>query len=245
MKSIMALISVLLIVAACDRTQEPADPSVITSRSNAWQAALNAKDADALADLYTSDTRLMPPGEEMASGRDAARATFSDMIDAGLSGTLTSVEAKVIGDTGYNVGVYKLMTGDTLVDTGKFIEIWQRGDDGQWRIANDIWNSDGPVAVADDGESNPHMLIVHEVADGDRWMAAWRGEDSRHQLFESNGAAHVHTFRSADDPNLTALIVAVTDMDALQAMFESEEGRAAAAEDGVDMESMSVLMESN
>ena len=54
----------------------------------------------------------------------------------------------------------------------------------------------------------------------------------------------MHTFRSADDPTVTALIVAVTDMDALRAMLESEEGQAAAAEDGVDMESMSVLMES-
>ncbi len=244
MKRIITLTSVLLIIAACDQTQAPVDPSVITSRSDAWEAALNAKDADALADLYTSDTRLMPPGEEMASGRDAARAIFGGMIDAGIGGTLTSVEAKVNGDTGYNAGVYKLMTGDTLVDTGKFIEVWQRGDDGQWRISNDIWNSDGTVAAADDGEGNPHMLIVHDVADGDHWMAAWRGEDSRHQLFEKNGAAHVHTFRSADDPNVTALIVAVTDMDALRAMLESEEGQAAAAEDGVDMESMSVLMES-
>ncbi len=58
------------------------------------------------------------------------------------------------------------------------------------------------------------------------------------------GAAHVQTFRSADDPNVTALIIAVNDMDALQAMLESEEGQATAAEDGVDMESMSVLMES-
>ena len=208
------------------------------------EAALNAGDADALADLYTSDTRLMPPGGEMASGRDAAHAIFGDMIDAGIGGTLTSVEAKVNGDIGYNAGVFELMAGDALVDTGKFIEVWQRGDDGVWRISNDIWNSDGQVAVADDSEGTPHMLIVHGVADGDHWMAAWSGEDSRHQLFENNGAEHVHTYRSADDPNLTALIVAVSDMAALQAMLESEEGQAAAAEDGVDMESMSVLMPS-
>lgn len=244
MKRIMTLTLVLLIVAACAPTQEPADPSVITSRSDAWQAALNAKDIDTLVDLYASDARLLPPNGTMKSGRAAVRAEFGAMIDAGLSAELTSIEAMVSGDIGYNVGTYTLMSGDTQVDVGKFMEIWHRGDDGQWRYSNDIWNSDMPVAEADDGENNPHMLIVHEVADGDRWMAAWRGEHSRHQLFESNGAAHVHTFRSADDPNLTALIVAVTDMDALQAMLESEEGRAAAAEDGVDMESMSVLMDS-
>ena len=138
MKKLIALTSVLLIAAACDQPQPPVDPSVITTRSDAWEAALNAGDADALADLYTSDTRLMPPGGEMASGRDAAHAIFGDMIDAGIGGTLTSVEAKVNGDIGYNAGVFELMAGDALVDTGKFIEVWQRGDDGQWRISNDI-----------------------------------------------------------------------------------------------------------
>jgi hypothetical protein len=53
----------------------------------------------------------------------------------------------------------------------------------------------------------------------------------------------VHTFRSADNPNLTGLVVAVTDMDALDAMLTSEEGMAAAAEDGVKRDTMKVLGE--
>jgi hypothetical protein len=61
-----------------------------------------------------------------------------------------------------------------VVDTGKFIEIFHRGDDGEWRVTNDIWNSD---------------------------------------------------------------------MDALNAMLESKEGQAAAAEDGVRMDTLQVLTE--
>ena len=86
-------------------------------------------------------------------------------------------------------------------------------------------------------------MIMHEVEDGERWLAAWRGEDSRHDLFKANGAAHVHTFRSEEDPNLTGLVIAVKDMQALEDMLSSDEGRAAAAADGVIRDSLSVLKE--
>lgn len=88
-----------------------------------------------------------------------------------------------------------------------------------------------------------HVLITHEVEDAEHWLAAWRGENSRHELFEANGARHVHTFQNADNPNLTGLVVAVADMDKLMAMLESEEGQAAALADGVKLDTMTLLVE--
>lgn len=240
MKSLLTLLPVLVLAAACNPASQSSDPSVLAARSEAWDAALNAKDIDALADLYTTDARIMPPNRKIATGQDAVRAEFGAMIDAALSSELTSVETMVSGDIGYNVGNYTLRTGDDVVDTGKYTEIWHRGDDGQWRIANDIWNSDH--AAADKGPKT-HLMIMHEVDDGEKWKAAWRGKDSRHQLFAENGAKHVHTFQSADNPNLTGLVIAVKDMDALNAMLSSEEGIAAAAADGVRSATMRVLPE--
>ena len=88
-----------------------------------------------------------------------------------------------------------------------------------------------------------HLVITHEVDDVEQWLAAWRGEDSRHDLFKANGAAHVHTFVNADNPNLTGLVIAVEDMDALTTMLESDQGQAAAAADGVRMDTMIMLTE--
>lgn len=242
MKRTITVSCLILMITACNQAPTPADPSLITSGSDAWEAALNAGNIDALVALYTSDARIMPPDGQMESGRDAVRAIFAGMIDAGFSGALTTVEASVSGDIGYNVGTFELTAGGEHVDTGKFIEIWKRGDDGVWRIASDIWNSDGAM-IAAAGPTHTHVMILHQVEDGDHWMAAWRGDDSRHQMFEANGAAHVHTFRNADNPNLTGLVVAVSDMDAFQTMLDSEEGRAAAAADGVDIDAMTLLME--
>lgn len=88
-----------------------------------------------------------------------------------------------------------------------------------------------------------HLLITHEVEDGEHWLAAWRGDNSRHELFKANGANMVHTFQSADDPNLTGLVVSVNDMDKLMALLESDEGRAAAKADGVKADTMVILVE--
>jgi ketosteroid isomerase-like protein len=194
-------------------------------------------------DFYTSDARLLPPNGEMTSGKDAVRAVFGGMIEAGIGGDLTSIDAVVVGDIGYNVGTYTLTSGDALVDRGKFIETWSRGSDGQWRIANDIWNSDLPLATSETEPHSAHVMILHEVENAEHWLAAWRGEDSRHKLFRDNGAAHVHTFQNAADPNLTGLVIAINDMAAFEAMLASEEGQAAAAEDGVKMDTMIIMSE--
>jgi ketosteroid isomerase-like protein len=239
MKKLITVIPLLVILFGCNQAAAPGDPSVITDRSAEWDAALNGKDIDALAALYTDDARLMSPNQVMTVGQDSVRAEFSGMIDAGLRSELTSIQTSVSGDIGFNVGTYTLSAGDTVVDVGKFIETWERGTDGAWRISNDIYNSDNPPA----GRDNEHLMIVHEVNDADHWLAAWRGDDSRRQLFEANGAAHVHTFTNADNPHQVGLVISVSDMAALFAMLESEEGLAAAEADGVRRDTLRVLTE--
>jgi hypothetical protein len=94
-----------------------------------------------------------------------------------------------------------------------------------------------------DGKMMTHVMITHEVDDAEKWLAAWRGPDSRHKLFKDNGAKMVHTFQDANNPNLTGLVVAVADMDKFMAMLESDDGKAAAAADGVRMDTMVLLVE--
>ena len=247
MKRLLTAIPLLIIISACTQGPHSEDASVLAERGEAFEAALNAKDMDALVALYESDARIMSPNAPMASGHDAVRADFGGMIDAGLTVELTSIDGSISGDIGYNVGTYVLKSGDTVIDTGKYMESWHRGDDGVWRYTNDIYNSDLPAPAPEPAPMAnmpmTHLMISHEVEDADRWLAAWEGEDSRHKLFEDNGAAHVHTFQNSDNPNLTGLVIAVNDMAALTAMLESEQGRVAAAYDGVKMDTMKVFVQ--
>ena len=240
MKRILALLSLGLVMTACGQQAPSTDTTALEARSDAWETALNAKDVDSLVDLYTEDARLLPPDGEMTSGKDGVRATFGGMIDAGISGETTRVETTVSGDVAYIVGTFTLVAGDETLGTGKYVETWRRGDDGQWLIANDIYNNDPSPKPK---MAMTHVMITHSVDDADHWSAAWRGEDSREEMFTSNGAAHVHAFHSEDNPNLTGLVIAVKDMDALSAMLMSDEGKAAALEDGVRMDTMVMMTE--
>ena len=239
MKKLITVIPLFIILVGCNQAAAPGDPSEITARSAEWDAALNAKDVDALAALYTDDARIMPPNAAMSVGVEGVRAEFGGMIDAGVSAKLTSIETSVSGNMGQNIGTFEISVGGAIVDVGKFIETWERGDDGAWRISNDIYNSDNPPA----GSNNEHLVIIHEVNDADHWLAAWRGDDSRHQMFEANGAAHVHTFTNPDNPHQAGLVISVSDMEALNAMLASEEGIAAADADGVRSDTIRVLIE--
>lgn len=256
MKRLLAIIplGLALVIASCNQAPPPGSPRIIEDLSTAWQEALNTKDLDTLSMIYTSDARIMPPNGKMMRGAEGVHATFGAMMEAGLTGETSIEEITMQDNIAYKIGTYKVMQGDSVVDNGKFIETWLKGEDGKWRISNDIWNSDNPPAPSQaamqgkhrmqgEGRRHPHVMILHEVEDTDNWLAAWRGEDSRHDLFRANGAAHVHTFRSEDNPNLTGLVIAVTDMQALHDMLSSDEGRAAAAADGVIADSMTVLME--
>ena len=256
MKRLLAIVplGVALIIASCNQAPAPGNAKIIEDLSIAWNEALNTKDLDTMTMIYESDARIMPPNGKMRRGAEGVRATFGAMMDAGLTGETSIEEITMQDNIAFKIGSYKVMDGDSVVDNGKFIETWRKGDDGKWRISNDIWNSDKHPAPPGDamhgkhhmhgeGMDHPHVMILHEVEDAERWLSAWRGENSRHDLFRANGAAHVHTFRSEDEPNLTGLVIAVTDMQALHDMLSSDEGRAAAKQDGVVRDSMSVLME--
>jgi ketosteroid isomerase-like protein len=214
-------------VAACYPPSAQESPE-IAALSDQWEAALNGGDIDALVAMYAEDSRLLPPNAELGEGLEAVRAAFGEMIAAGLTVELETVEAVAGGDIGYRVGTFVLQTADGMeVDHGKFIEVWRQVD-GEWKIANDIWNSDMPAAGA-----GTVMIATHEVTDAAKWLAAWQGPGSRHELFAQHGAPNVRVFQSPDNPNLTGLLIEVADMQALEAMLNSPEGVAAATEDGV------------
>jgi ketosteroid isomerase-like protein len=227
--------AVALVAAAC---APPAaqKSDAIAAQDTAWQAAFDSGDASQVAAIYTDDGRLMPPNAPAVTGRDGISAAFGPMMKAGWKVELATTETMAAGELGYSVGTYQVKNGDgTVVDSGKYLETF-RNVGGQWKIANDIWNSDQPIAAP-----GTQLVIVHRVKDNDHWLAAWQGENSRAKMFAEHGAPSVKIFDNAADANQHALLVDVSDMDAFNAWMGSDEVKQAKAEDGVIDDTLEVF----
>jgi ketosteroid isomerase-like protein len=129
--------------------QHAADKSALEAGATAWMEAFGAKDIDAMTAFYAEDSVLLPPNAPAIFGRDAITATMQEMMAAGMSVELEDLEIKVVGNLGYKAGRYRTTGEDgSLIDRGKYIEIWSKMD-GTWVIHRDIWNSSVQPEVED------------------------------------------------------------------------------------------------
>jgi ketosteroid isomerase-like protein len=127
-----------------------ADKSALEAGAVAWMEAFSAKDLDAITAFYAEDAVLLPPSAPAIFGRDAINATLQELFAAGLAIQLEDLEIKVVGDLGYKAGRYRTTAEDgSLIDRGKYIEIWTKVD-GDWVLHRNIWNSSVQPEVVDD-----------------------------------------------------------------------------------------------
>ncbi len=108
---------------------------------------LNAGNAAGVAQLYTEDAVLMPPGAARLDGRDAIQQYWQGLLDAGVGDiSLATQEVEDAGDSAVEVGLISATApgdGDARVSlAGKYIVIWRRDGGGNWRLHRDIWNFD-------------------------------------------------------------------------------------------------------
>jgi ketosteroid isomerase-like protein len=107
-------------------------------------AAFNAGDGATVANLYSEDAALFPPGGARVDGRPAIQTFWQGAIDSGMKiDELHAVEVDSGSDVAGEVGVFILsVPGDSGVTkvAGKYIVIWKRIGH-TWQLHRDIWNT--------------------------------------------------------------------------------------------------------
>ncbi len=86
----------------------------------------------------------------------------------------------------------------------------------------------------------PTVLAYHDVTDVDHWLAS----PKREEFFGPLGITNVRTFVDPQGTNRVGLLLDVPDMDTLMAAMETEGAAEAMSHDGVQPETLVVLVES-
>ena len=100
---------------------------------------------DALEEIYTANARILPPGGEIISGRNAIKDFWSNLIESvnAKSAVLTSVDVMPAGDGAVEIGRATLTIephGNTATEMQvKYVVYWKQ-ENGAWKWHVDIWN---------------------------------------------------------------------------------------------------------
>lgn len=140
------LAAVLLVGAGPAVSQDTAE---IEAAQAMWELAFATGDGAKAAEMaFTEDARLLPPGEPMVVGREAIGQYWQAGFDIGVRDLqlgLTAVDL-VGDDTMIETGTWAVTIptedGGTMQIGGKTLVVWKKGEDGTWRMAQDMWNSD-------------------------------------------------------------------------------------------------------
>ncbi len=127
------------------------DVTGVEALSEAFHSAYVAQDWEALKALYTEDAVVLPPNAPEVVGRDNIQQYFA----SGLPGTTIEIETVEIdgfADLAYIRGTFVSTTsaaeeGESVIATGKFLEIRRKQADGSWLISRDMFNSSDPILV--------------------------------------------------------------------------------------------------
>jgi ketosteroid isomerase-like protein len=145
MKFATPLSTLLLILVGS--TVAFADVAAEVEASNAeFEKAFNSGDAAGVAQRYTEDAVLLPPGTPNVVGRDDIRRCGRA---SSTPGRRISTEGGVGGCLWRGGGRNRLVQPVRSrggrkpdADVRKYLVVWRQDGEGAWRMHQDIWNDD-------------------------------------------------------------------------------------------------------
>lgn len=107
--------------------------------------AFAARDAQAIADLYTEDGRVIAPGAEPAAGRAAIAAFWAGSMNDTTAVRLETLSVEAAGELALEEGVAHLVANDGSESAARYLVVWKR-EGRRWHLHRDIWNV-GPLGA--------------------------------------------------------------------------------------------------
>ena len=104
---------------------------------------------EALVNLYAADAKIFPENKMILTGKEELMGYWSPKPDAQwrvMFHKVTPEEIKIVGDVAYDYGYFegksirRDQSGEQSEWKGKYVIVWKKQEDGDWKIYLDIWN---------------------------------------------------------------------------------------------------------
>jgi ketosteroid isomerase-like protein len=153
MKKLFPIVATLLVLAisgCAPQVDVEAERAALLTADEAWSQS--AADLDGFMSFVADDASMLPFDVPIATGEEAIRAVFSALSSApgfALSWSATGAVVSRAGDLGYTIGTFELTVNDAegnpVTTVGKYVTVWRKQADGQWKVVADIFNRDAPA----------------------------------------------------------------------------------------------------
>ena len=114
----------------------------IDEQNAAFQKAFENSDSIGIANLFTSDAKMMMPGAPSIVGRPAITSIVAMFIKMNLRREAKTIEVwgndDLLAEEG-TVSLFDQKGGE--LEHAKYLVIWKK-EDGQWKLFRDMWNTD-------------------------------------------------------------------------------------------------------
>ena len=141
--SLMAGSAALALVASlsAEALAEPDERQAIKDRLQQYEDRFNAKDAEALARLFSEEVVYYGPLGTVFEGRDAVEQRYRRSFAAGFSEmTVETIEIDVLGDTAWDIARYTITSPQGEPVEGYHLAILEKVD-GEWIVQRTLVNA--------------------------------------------------------------------------------------------------------
>ena len=114
-----------------------------------WAKTAAGKDLEQTVAFYSDDAVVFPPNSTSAATKEAIRNAWKEMFATPgfvINWQPNKVRVGKSAEMAWVSGTYEVTMNDAsgkpINDRGKYLEVWQKQTDGNWKCAADMWNSD-------------------------------------------------------------------------------------------------------
>ena len=126
-----------------------------------WMQACNTKQLDDLLEFYSPDATVLRPNVPPVRGAAAIREYFFGALEAGLGEVeMEPLRVELFGDIAFEAGRCKMLVpvamGKRREERGKYLIIFNRLANGEWKAVADSWSSD--LSIPTSSEQSTKVL---------------------------------------------------------------------------------------